>query len=126
LLLRYLLVLCGGGVGSLARYLVTRGVNEHTGYTGRFPLATFLINVTGSFFIGVLMVLLDRGELMHPNMRPLLVTGVLGGFTTFSAFEWEIFALGRTTPFIAFFYCVASVVAGFGACWCGAMLARRV
>jgi CrcB protein len=126
LLLRCLLVLCGGALGSLARYLVTLGVNEGAGYSGRFPLATFLINVSGSFAIGLLLVLLDRGELLHPNMRPLLVTGVLGGFTTFSAFEWEIFALGRSTPPIALFYGAASVVVGFAACWFGALIARRV
>jgi CrcB protein len=107
------------------RYLVTLGVNEGSGYSGRFPLATFLINVTGSFLIGLLLVLLDRGDLLHPNLRPLLVTGVLGGFTTFSSFEWEIFALSRTTSPLALLYCLASVVLGFAACWCGASLARR-
>ena len=119
-------MLCGGALGSLARYLVTLLVNEGAGYSGRFPLATFLINVTGSFLIGLLLVILDRGELLHPNLRPLLVTGVLGGFTTFSSFEWEAFALSRSTPPIALVYCLASVAVGFAACWCGASLARRV
>jgi CrcB protein len=126
LLLRCLLVLCGGALGSLARYLVTIGVNEGAGYSGRFPLATFLINVTGSFAIGLLLVVLDRGDILHPNMRPLLVTGVLGGFTTFSSFEWEAFALSRSAMPLSFVYCAASVVAGFVACWFGALLARRV
>lgn len=126
MLLRCLLVLCGGALGSLARYLVTLGVNEGAGYAGCFPLATFLINVTGSFVIGLLLVLLDRGDLLHPNMRPLLVTGVLGGFTTFSSFEWEAFALSRTAQPLALVYCVASVSAGFAACWAGASIARRV
>ena len=126
MLLRYFLVLCGGGLGSLARFLVTRGINEGAGYTGRFPLATFIINVTGSFFIGLIMILLDREDLLHPNMRPLLVTGILGGFTTFSAFEWEMFALSRTTAAIAVLYCLASVIGGFIACWLGVNIARRV
>lgn len=123
MLIRCLLVLCGGAVGSLARYLVTLGVNEK--YDGRFPLATFLINVAGSFAIGLLLILFDRADLLHPNFRPLLVTGVLGGFTTFSSFEWEIFALGRTTPPLALIYCISSVAVGWIACWCGAMLGRR-
>jgi len=123
MLIRCLMVLCGGAVGSLARYLVTLGVNEK--YSGRFPLATFLINITGSFAIGVLLVLLDREDLLHPNLRPLLVTGVLGGFTTFSSFEWEVFALGRSAPPIALLYCVSSVAVGWVACWFGAMLTRR-
>jgi CrcB protein len=123
LLIRCLLVLGGGGVGSLARYLVTLGVNEH--YDGRFPLATFLINVTGSFVIGLLTVLLDREDLLHPNLRPLLVTGLIGGYTTFSTFEWEIFARGRSAPPIALFYCVSSVLVGLIACWAGASIGRR-
>jgi CrcB protein len=123
LLIRCLLVLGGGSLGSLARYLVTLAVNEK--YDGRFPLATFLINVTGSFLIGLLLVILDRGDLLHPNYRPLLVTGFLGGFTTFSSFEWEMFALGRTTPPLALFYGISSVLAGWLACWSGATAGRK-
>jgi CrcB protein len=99
LLTRSLLVLAGGAVGSLVRYLAALGINEH--YDGRFPAATFLINVSGSFLIGLLLVLLDREDLFHPNLRPLLVTGFLGGYTTFSTFEWETFALGRSMPPLA-------------------------
>ena len=124
MLTRSLLVVCGGGAGSLLRYLVTLAVNEK--YTGRFPLATFLINVTGSFVIGLLLILLDREDLLHPNFRPLLITGVLGGFTTFSSFEWEMFALGRSTPPLALFYGVSSVALGWLACWAGASIARQV
>ena len=116
--------MCGGAVGSLIRYLVTRAVNEK--YDGHFPLATFAINVTGSFFIGLLMVLTDREDLLHPNIRPMLITGLLGGYTTFSAFEWEIFGLGRSGSSLAFVYAASSVVAGWAACWVGVMLARRV
>ena len=113
----------GGATGSLVRYLVSLGVNEH--YDGRFPLATFLINVTGSFLIGLLLVLLDREDLLHPNLRPLLVTGFLGGYTTFSTFEWELFALGRAIPPLALAYGISSVVVGWMACWAGASMGRR-
>jgi CrcB protein len=123
LLLRCLLVLGGGSVGALARYLVTLAVNER--YDGPFPLATFMINVTGSFLIGTLLVLFDREDFLHPNLRPLLVTGVLGGFTTFSSFEWELFALGRSTPPLAVAYGLSSVVVGWLACWAGAALGRH-
>ena len=123
MLIRSLLVLAGGAVGSLVRYLATLGINEH--YDGRFPLATFAINVTGSFLIGLMLVLLDREDLLHPNFRPLLVTGFLGGYTTFSTFEWETFALGRSTPPLAIVYALASVLLGWLACWAGASLARR-
>lgn len=117
-------MLAGGGVGSLTRYLATLGVNEH--YDGRFPLATFLINVTGSFIIGVLLVLLDRADLLHPNLRPLLVTGFLGGYTTFSTFEWDVLALGRSAPPIAVLYALSSVIVGLAACWAGASIANRI
>jgi CrcB protein len=124
LLIRSLLVLAGGATGSLVRYLAALGINEH--YDGRFPLATFLINVTGSFLIGVFLVVLDREDLMHPNLRPLLVTGFLGGYTTFSTFEWETFALGRSVPPMAVFYALSSVLLGWLACWAGASLGRKV
>jgi CrcB protein len=123
LLIRCLLVLAGGGVGSLTRYLAGLGVNEH--YDGRFPLATFLINITGSFIIGLMLVLLDREDLLHPNLRPLIVTGFLGGYTTFSTFEWELLALGRSAPPLAFVYGISSVVVGLAACWAGASIGRR-
>jgi CrcB protein len=124
LLVKCLAVMCGGAVGSLIRYLVTLAVNEK--YDGRFPLATFAINVTGSFLIGLLLVLSDREDLVHPVFRPLLVTGMLGGFTTFSTFEWELFALGQSGSSLAYVYGASSVVVGWLACWLGAMVARRV
>lgn len=110
-------------MGSLTRYLVTLAVNEK--YDGPFPLATFMINVTGSFLIGTLLVVFDREDLLHPNLRPLLVTGVLGGFTTFSSFEWEIFALGRSRSPLALVYALSSLILGWLACWAGASLGRR-
>ncbi len=116
--------MCGGAVGSLLRYLATRAINEK--YDGHFPLATFAINVTGSFLIGLLMVMSDHEDLLHPNFRPLLITGLLGGFTTFSTFEWEVFGLGRQGSSLAFVYGISSIVAGWLACWVGAMLARRM
>lgn len=116
--------MAGGAAGSLVRYLAGLSVSEY--YDGRFPLATFLINVSGSFLIGLLLVLLDREDLLHPNLRPLLVTGFLGGYTTFSTFEWEMFALGRSAPPLALFYGISSVVLGLAGCWAGAALGRRV
>jgi CrcB protein len=113
--MRYLQVLLGGAAGSLLRYAIGIFVLEH--YRGRFPIGTFLINVIGSFFIGVVTTSLEAG------WRPLLVTGVLGGFTTFSAFEWETFSLNQDGfPAMAILYAVSSVATGFLACWGGAQL----
>jgi fluoride exporter len=113
--MRYLQVLIGGAAGSLIRYIVGLFVLDH--FSGRYPLGTFLINVLGSFFIGVIMTTLSAG------WRPFLVTGLLGGFTTFSAFEWETFSLGQDgLPKLALLYSVGSVVTGYAACWVGVQL----
>ena len=115
-MMRYLCVLGGGAVGSLARYMV--GVAIMSRWTGRFPIATFLINVTGSFAIGVLATLL--GDTANPNLRPLIITGLLGGYTTFSSFEWETFGAIRGGALgIGLLYLVGSVVLGYLACWLG-------
>jgi CrcB protein len=117
--MRYLQVLLGGAVGSLLRYAIGLFVLEH--YPGRFPLGTFLINISGSFLIGLVSTALDSG------WRPLLVTGILGGFTTFSAFEWETFSLGQDgMPRVALFYAVGSVMCGLAACWGGVQLAHAM
>src|ERR1700742_5196962 len=87
---RYLMVLIGGASGSLARYVVGAAIMNRVG--GRFPAGTVFINITGSFLIGFLMTLLTE-RLAHPNWRLLLVVGFLGGYTTFSSFEWESLGL---------------------------------
>jgi CrcB protein len=117
--MKYLCVLGGGAVGSLIRYLA--GVAITTRWTGRFPLATFLINVTGSFAIGVLGTLL--ADSTNPNWRPLLITGLLGGYTTFSSFEWEAFSSFRQgIAGIALLYMTGSVLLGYLACWLGVVV----
>lgn len=107
----------GGALGSVVRYSL--GILITTHYDGDFPLATFLINVTGSFLIGFVMTLIPPGA--HPVLRPLFVSGMLGGYTTFSAFEWETYS---RPPILATTYVVASVGLGLLACWSGAALAR--
>lgn len=114
---RYLAVMLGGALGSVVRYAL--GVAIMSRYSGPFPLGTFAINVTGSFLIGFAMTLIpDRGP---AYLRPLVVSGVLGGYTTFSAFEWESYVSSRG---VAILYVAASVGIGFLACWAGAILAR--
>ena len=120
----YLLILAGGGVGSLARYLV--GAAVMTRFAVRFPLGTLVVNVTGSFLIGLLMTLLTERFQPHPYWRLLLVVGFLGGYTTFSSFEWETYAAVREGGFwIGLANVVGSVTLGYAAVWLGAVLARR-
>ena len=123
--MRYLLIVIGGGVGSLSRYLV--GTAIVTRYAARFPIVgTMTINVTGSFLIGLLMTLITERFGASSNLRPLLVIGFLGGYTTFSSFEWETYSAIRNGGFWAgIFNIVGSVALGYAAVWLGAVLARR-
>lgn len=121
---RYLVVLAGAGLGGLARYAAGNWIMAK--YGGRFPLGTLLINVTGSFLIGLLMTLLTERLTPHPNWRLFLVVGVLGGYTTFSSFEYDIYQAAREgARWMALVYMTASVGVGYAGVWCGAFLARR-
>ena len=120
---KYLLVLVGGGAGSLVRFIAGSAIMTRFG--GRFPLGTLVINVTGSFLIGLLMTLLTE-RLLDPNWRFLLVVGFLGGYTTFSSFEWETFAAVRDGGlWIGMLNVGLSVMLGYLAVWLGSMSARR-
>lgn len=114
--MRYLCVLAGGAAGSLLRYVAGLAITSR--WNGSFPMGTFLINVTGSFAIGVIASLLANAT--NPLWRPLLITGVLGGYTTFSSFEWETISAARGgATGIAWLYLIASVALGYLACWLG-------
>ncbi|HTB15340.1 MAG TPA: fluoride efflux transporter CrcB [Bryobacteraceae bacterium] len=120
---KYLLVMVGAAVGGLGRYLLATAVNT------RFPLrgwyGTVIVNITGCFLIGIVLTILQERN-ANPNWRLLLVVGLLGGYTTFSSFAWETYALVKDGEFAKGFANVAvSVVAGYLALWCGALLARR-
>lgn len=118
------MILAGGGVGSLARYLVGSAVM--TRFVTRFPLGTLVVNVSGSFLIGLLMTLLTERLQPHPNWRLVLVVGFLGGYTTFSSFEWETYATIREGGFwMGLANVVGSVALGYTAVWLGSVLARR-
>src|SRR6266496_2750588 len=87
------MVLVGGGSGALLRYVLGTTIMQR--YGGSFPLGTFVINITGSFLIGFLMTLLTEHFQPHPYWRLLLVVGCLGGYTTFSSFEYETLQAAR-------------------------------
>jgi fluoride exporter len=121
---RYLVVLAGAGLGGLARYVAASWIMLK--YGGRFPLGTLIINVSGSFLIGVLMTLLTERLNPHPNWRLFLVVGVLGGYTTFSSFEYEIYQSVRDgARWMGMLYLTASVALGYLGVWMGALLTSR-
>lgn len=118
------MVLLGGGVGSVFRFLISTVIMTRTG--SRFPLGTVFINITGSFLIGLLMTMLTERLSPNPNLRLLLVTGFLGGYTTFSSFEWETLGLVRDGGWwLGLLNTVGSVSLGYIAVWLGAVIARR-
>jgi fluoride exporter len=116
------LVAVGGAVGSEARYAVGRALP--TSPHG-FPWGTLLINVTGSFLLGLLMVLVS--EVWRPGryLRPFLGVGVLGGYTTFSTVTGQVRGLGGAGAWLlANTYLLDSVVGGLAAVWLGVIVAR--
>ncbi len=120
--MRYLVVFFGGAVGSLMRYVA--GTAIMTRFGGVFPLGTLIINVSGSFLIGLLMTLLTERGQPHPYWRLLLVVGFLGGYTTFSSFEYESYRAVRDGgQWLGLLNVVASVGLGYLAVWTGAVVA---
>lgn len=114
----------GGMVGALARYQI--GISWPTP-AGGFPAATLVINLTGCLVIGVLLVAITERWTPHPLLRPLLGTGVLGGFTTFSTFAVDLRALiDSWQAATALAYLLATSIGAVAAAALGMALARRL
>jgi CrcB protein len=119
-----LLVALGGAVGSVARYKVSGWMLHHT-LDWRFPAGTFSVNVAGCLLAGVLAGLAEKHELFSADARLLLFTGLLGGFTTFSAFGLEtMYLLRKGELLVAGSNVALSVAAGLLALWLGLGVAR--
>lgn len=118
-------VAVGGAFGAVARHLINISPLATAG--GKFPLPTFVINIVGSFLIGVLFVVFGERMDVSENVRLALIVGFLGAFTTFSTFEMEIFALARERQtMMAIVYLLLSVVVGFIGVSAGVALGRRL
>jgi CrcB protein len=122
MLRQVLMVALGGALGSIARYKLGGFVLHHS-QSWDFPLSTFSINVIGCFLIGLLAALVEHHDLFSPSVRLLLFTGLLGGFTTFSAFGYEsMFLLRRGLLHAAIEYVLLSVMCGLAAIFAGMKL----
>ena len=107
-----LLVALGGAVGSVCRYLLSC-------FNASFPWGTFVVNILGCLFIGLLVGLVSKGALSS-EMKLLLVTGFCGGFTTFSTFANESFGMMKAgDALLMALYVGASVIIGILAVWLG-------
>jgi len=118
-----LLVGSGGFLGSVARYLVG-GLVLHASGAPRFPFATLVVNVSGCLAIGVVAGVAELTHVFSPSTRLFLITGFLGGYTTYSAFAYETFFLAREHLWIsAATNVLAHVALGLAALWIGYRLA---
>lgn len=114
-------VAIGGAIGAIARYMTNIGLLRLIG--PGFPWGTLTVNVVGSFLMGLAWVLLDvRGAM---RFAPLVMTGVLGGFTTFSAFSLDaVTMVERGQAGLGLIYVAVSVAASIGALFAGVLIAR--
>lgn len=116
-------VACGGALGALLRYLIQMTLV----YSGKFPMAIFIANVLGSLLMGVLFVLLQEKSLFAEWLRPFLMVGLLGAFTTFSTFSLDTIRLLEAGQVMtALSNVILSVVVAIGAAYIGVMLARML
>jgi CrcB protein len=112
-----LLVALGGAAGSIARYLMASRIQTATGW--QFPLGTVLVNILGCFLIGILYVLLVARPDPKHELRALLITGVMGGFTTFSSFSLETVTMAMNGDYTG---ASLNVVISVAACLLGTVL----
>ena len=113
-----LLIAIGGALGSVARYLLSTFVLRVTGTL--FPLGTFVVNVIGCLVFGAIAGAAIQRVQLTPALRLFLLTGILGGFTTFSSYAFESFSLVRDGQFLwASINVVGQVVAGLAGMWVG-------
>jgi CrcB protein len=116
-MINMIFIAIGGAFGSVARYSFGRFVMHH--FSNGFPWGTLAVNVLGSFLIGLCVHFLPRDN----ELRLLIVTGFLGGFTTFSAFSVETMALLKSPqPFYGVMYIALSLILSLGAVFIGAKI----
>ncbi len=111
----FILVGLGGALGSMLRYAAYLFITVK-----HFPVATFIVNIAGSFIIGTVLALSLKDENFSTSWKLFLATGICGGFTTFSAFSAENMQLLQSGKYtLAFCYIILSIILGIAAVWLG-------
>jgi fluoride exporter len=111
----------GGGIGSIFRYLISLFIARHVPIA--FPLGTFLVNFSGCFLIGMIYALGAKHGSFNPDWRLFLVTGICGGYTTFSTFSYDgLILLKQGASFYFLLYMLGSLTLGLLATFAGAAL----
>jgi CrcB protein len=124
-LLKYVMVGVGGCLGSILRFWLGSFIGSRMGT--RFPYGTMVINITGSFLIGFVFALLTVKTHWSPNWQYLILIGFIGGYTTFSSFEYETLRTIQDGQLgLGLLYVAASVCFGFIAVWGGVMTGRAI
>jgi fluoride exporter len=118
-----LLVFVGGGIGSVCRYAMATALQRNL--PGPFPAGTFFVNLLGCFLIGLVGALGFERAAISPDARIFIMVGIIGGFTTFSAFAWETLSLLSLRDILrASCYVGGSVFLGLLGTWLGRALGR--
>jgi fluoride exporter len=117
------IIAAGSGIGGVLRYGMQTYIYRI--YPSAFPLGTFLVNIIGCFLIGVFIGVAEKGNLLSVETRLFLVTGLCGGFTTFSSFSYENISLIKSGEWFYFFlYMIGSIVLGILATYLGLLLIK--
>lgn len=115
----------GGAIGASARYLLTQAIMRVN--AGGFPWGTFAVNILGSTILGLLAGLFAHRVTPSPALQAFLITGILGGFTTFSAFSLDVVTLmERGQGAVALAYAALSVILSVAGLYAGLVIARGV
>ncbi|RYY01878.1 MAG: fluoride efflux transporter CrcB [Gammaproteobacteria bacterium] len=122
--MQWLMIAIGGALGSVARYAAVGYLTPMLNY--RFPFGTFIVNISGSFLIGVAYVVIVEKAIIPSEWRLFFITGILGGYTTFSSFSLEVLqSWQQGNPLNSMLYATSSVFLGLLFAYIGMQLTQK-